>query len=82
MRSYASPPSHGDFDAARRAVGAQAGASRFGRRSPISVTAPDSEGPAHQRDSVTRGLDGWTIFLLGALVAGLLGMMLGGALSV
>ncbi|WP_255413964.1 hypothetical protein [Brevundimonas sp. LPMIX5] len=37
---------------------------------------------APRTNSVDRGLDGWTIFLLGALVAGLMGMMLGGALSV
>ncbi|WP_313577076.1 hypothetical protein [Brevundimonas sp.] len=29
-----------------------------------------------------RGLDSWTILLIGAIVAGLMGMLLGGALSV
>ncbi|MBN9479801.1 MAG: hypothetical protein J0I52_06165 [Bordetella sp.] len=29
-----------------------------------------------------RGLDNWTILLIGAIVAGLMGMLLGGALSV
>lgn len=29
-----------------------------------------------------RGLDSWTILLIGAIVAGLMGLLLGGALSV
>ena len=29
-----------------------------------------------------RGLDSWTILLIGAIAAGLMGMLLGGALSV
>jgi len=81
MRSFASPRSHSDFDTARRAARDQAGASRFGRRLAIDTTSASVKRPAH-RDSVGRGLDGWTIFLLGALVAGIMGMMLGGVLSV
>ena len=35
--------------------------------------------PSPQRG---RGLDSWTILLIGAIAAGLMGMLLGGALSV
>ncbi|WP_427788916.1 hypothetical protein [Brevundimonas diminuta] len=38
--------------------------------------------PRSGRSSVGRGLDGWTILLIGAIVAGLVGMLVGGALSV
>jgi len=72
MRSLASSRVQSDFDASRRPVEGPAGAARFGRRP--AVQAP--------RLDAGRGLDGWTIFLLGALVAGIMGMMLGGALSV
>lgn len=58
---------HG-FDAAR--LEARRGAARSGARPPHS---PLKHG---------RGLDNWTILLIGAIVAGLMGLLLGGALAV
>jgi len=80
MRSFASPRAQSDFDISRRPVEEQEAVARFGRRTPVSRITPAVQAP--RTNSVGRGLDGWTIFLLGALVAGLMGMMLGGALSV
>jgi len=80
MRSFASPRAQSDFDISRRPVEEQEAVARFGRRTPVSRITSGVQAP--RTNSVDRGLDGWTIFLLGALVAGLMGMMLGGALSV
>jgi len=41
-----------------------------------------AERPARPSLRRGRGLDNWTILLIGAIVAGLMGMLLGGALSV
>jgi len=80
MRSFASPRAQSDFDVSRRPVDDKEPVARFGRRTPASGITPAVHAP--RNNSVDHGLDGWTIFLLGALVAGLMGMMLGGALSV
>ncbi|SJM65142.1 hypothetical protein FM111_11055 [Brevundimonas diminuta 3F5N] len=43
---------------------------------------PETSRPARPSPRRGRGLDSWTILLIGAIAAGLMGMLLGGALSV
>ena len=60
-------------------------ASRFGARGFDAARFDAQREAAHSvRPSPRRGrgLDSWTILLIGAIAAGLMGMLLGGALSV
>ncbi|HEY4587430.1 MAG TPA: hypothetical protein VIG84_13710 [Brevundimonas sp.] len=79
MRSFASPHTHTDLGASRALGADRDAAARFGKRPTASGASSAFQPP---RLDAARGLDGWTIFLLGALVAGIMGMMLGGALSI
>ncbi|MNI14629.1 hypothetical protein D3C73_678970 [compost metagenome] len=58
-----------DFDAARFAAGRD--------EAPPKPARPRGSSRHHGR-----GLDSWTILLIGAIAAGLMGLLLGGALSV
>lgn len=57
-------------------------AARFEARDPASRQEALRPAPRSNRSSAGRGLDGWTVLLIGAIVAGLVGMLIGGALSV